>query len=148
MAATRDFEYPRRQLPLTMRAATVWALALVLAGAAATSVRSQEAASPVRSVVNDPAAHGRTIDAYCVTCHSERLKSGGLNLESLDLLHLAAAAETWEAVIRKLRLGVMPPPGARRPERAALDGLASWLEDTLDRQPCRAPIPAGRRCTG
>ena len=32
-------------------------------------------------------------------------------------------AETWEKVVKKIRTGMMPPSGARRPERAALDAL-------------------------
>jgi hypothetical protein len=36
---------------------------------------------------------------------------------------------------------MMPPPSARRPERATLDGIAAWLEAGLDRAAARAPNP-------
>jgi hypothetical protein len=50
-------------------------------------------------------------------------------------------AETWEKAIRKLRVGLMPPPGSPRPERAQLDGLASYLETSLDRAAVERPRP-------
>ena len=45
---------------------------------------------------------------------------------------MAADAATWEKVVRKIRTGMMPPSGARRPERSVLDGFASELETRLD----------------
>ena len=45
---------------------------------------------------------------------------------------MAGDAATWEKVVVKIQSGMMPPSGARRPERAALDALASDLEARLD----------------
>src|SRR5204863_7369964 len=67
------------------------------------------------------------VTAYCVTCHSDRLKTGGLSLERDD-----AAAETWEKVVVKLRSRSMPPPGNRRPDNATYDTMAGLLERELD----------------
>jgi hypothetical protein len=50
---------------------------------------------------------------------------------------VAQDAELWEKVIRKLRAGVMPPFGTPRPDQSVLDGLASWLETTIDRAATR-----------
>jgi hypothetical protein len=47
--------------------------------------------------------------------------------------NVTSTAETWEKVLRKLQLGVMPPPGVRRPDQATYDDLIVWLEDSLDR---------------
>src|SRR5262245_55335816 len=69
------------------------------------------------------AAQKAVIDQYCVTCHNDRAKTAGLSLQGLDPARAHDDAETWEKVIRKLGAGLMPPPGARRPERATLDGL-------------------------
>ena len=52
---------------------------------------------------------------YCITCHNERLKTGGLALDTLALDRVEADAETWEKVVRKVRAGLMPPAGAKRP---------------------------------
>ena len=43
-------------------------------------------------------------------------KTAGLMLDKLDLEHVGDNAEAWEKVVRKLRTGMMPPSGARRPE--------------------------------
>ena len=74
------------------------------------------------------------LNQYCVTCHNTKLKTGGLELDKLDLQNVGANAETWEKVDRKLRAGMMPPAGAPRPDRHALDALAESVEDALDRK--------------
>src|SRR5215475_1310633 len=56
------------------------------------------------------------LDQYCVTCHNDCAKTGGLTLENIDPAHVAQNAETWEKVVRKLRAGMMPPQGMQRPE--------------------------------
>jgi uncharacterized protein DUF1592/uncharacterized protein DUF1588/uncharacterized protein DUF1587/uncharacterized protein DUF1585/uncharacterized protein DUF1595 len=78
---------------------------------------------------------------YCETCHNDRLKTGGLSLESLPVERVAADAETWEKVIRKVRAGLMPPAGAKRPERAALDTFAASIETAIDRAASANPNP-------
>ena len=37
-----------------------------------------------------------TVQKYCVTCHNDRLKTGGLTLASADLAKPSAHAETLE----------------------------------------------------
>jgi cytochrome c551/c552 len=87
-------------------------------------------------------AQDRTfLDQYCVTCHNERTKTAGLMLDKLDVGHAGDNAETWEKVVRKLRTGMMPPSGARRPERSAIDAFTSGLENTLDRAAAAKPNP-------
>ena len=83
--------------------------------------------------------HKATIDQYCVTCHNQRLKTGGLSLDTFDIANVHANAETWENVVRKLRVGAMPPHGVRRPEQKTTDGLIAFLEGELDRTSTRAP---------
>ena len=81
------------------------------------------------------------LDQYCVTCHNEKLKTGGLALDQLDPAHPAENAVTWEKVVRKLRAGMMPPSGARRPDRPALDAFTAKLETGLDRAAAANPDP-------
>jgi hypothetical protein len=78
------------------------------------------------------------LDQYCVTCHNDRLKTGGLSLQGLTF---DRDAETWEKVIRKVRAGMMPPAGAKRPERAALDALTGSIENAIDRAAASNPNP-------
>jgi hypothetical protein len=69
---------------------------------------------------------------YCVTCHNQRLKTAGLLLDGMDVEHVGKDAAAWEKVVRKIRTGMMPPSGARRPDRAVLDSFAADLEGRLD----------------
>src|SRR5262245_16999245 len=68
------------------------------------------------------------LDRYCATCHNDRLKTGGLSLDRIDLFKPEAQAEVWEKVVRKLRTGVMPPPNAQQPPKADRLALLTWLE--------------------
>jgi hypothetical protein len=89
------------------------------------------------------------LDRYCVTCHNTRSKAAGLEsgrkltLDQLDLAHVGEHADVWEKVVRKLRAGMMPPSGARRPDPAARDALVTWLEDELDRNATPSLPPPG-----
>jgi len=89
----------------------------------------------------DATAAAATVQKYCVTCHNERLKTGGLTLASADLTTPSANAEAWEKVIRKLRTGAMPPAGAPRPGQPESDALAAYLEASIDRDALTAPNP-------
>jgi len=82
-----------------------------------------------------------TLDRYCVTCHNQRSRSGGLALDELDASRVAERPEVWEAVVRKVRTGTMPPQGMPRPDEAAAAALASGLEVDLDRLAAAAPNP-------
>jgi hypothetical protein len=85
--------------------------------------------------------HTAVVGKYCVTCHNDNSRTGGLSLEHADLTNVPQGAETWEKVIRKLRVGMMPPPGMPRPARAQLDDLAGYLETRLDRAAVERPRP-------
>jgi hypothetical protein len=74
------------------------------------------------------------LDQYCVTCHNDKVKRANLTLEKLDLTTVGDHGELWEKVIRKLRAGVMPPPGIRRPSVTEYEGLRDWLETEIDRK--------------
>src|SRR5215475_4550318 len=95
-------------------------------------------ASPKPSVTSattsSASAQRATLDQYCVTCHNDRLKTSNLSLEKLDLTTAGDHPELWERVVRKLRAGVMPPPGVKRPSLAEYEGLRDWLETEIDRK--------------
>ena len=86
-----------------------------------------------------------TVNRYCVTCHNQRLKTAKLELDTLDLTHPEKDALTWERAIRKLRGGMMPPPGAARPPAADVQALAAYLETTLDKAAAANPNPGSVR---
>jgi hypothetical protein len=81
------------------------------------------------------------IEQYCVTCHNQRQRTAGLALDGLDLARAAESAEVWERVVRKLRVGAMPPMGAPRPEDATLLRVVSSIEMQIDRAAAARPNP-------
>jgi len=81
------------------------------------------------------------IDQYCISCHNDRLKTAGLSFEKLDFTNVAASADIWEKAVRKLRVGMMPPQGARQPDDATRQSLVSWLITELDRAAGGSPNP-------
>jgi hypothetical protein len=84
------------------------------------------------------------VDRYCIGCHNDDDLAGGVSFKKLDRGDLGKNAKIWEAAVRKLRTGLMPPKGEPRPERAALDAAASWFEHGLDAVAARAPNPGAK----
>ena len=78
---------------------------------------------------------------YCVSCHSDRLKTAELSLQAVDADNIPRDAAAWEKVVRKLRAGAMPPVGRPRPDAATYDSLASRIEGELDRAAAARPNP-------
>jgi mono/diheme cytochrome c family protein len=76
--------------------------------------------------------HWGMLKTYCIVCHNAKLRTGGLALDQLVNSNVPEHAETWEKVIRKLRGGLMPPPGMRRPDRQQSDAFVAWMEGYLD----------------
>ncbi|MGB6943498.1 MAG: DUF1592 domain-containing protein [Bryobacteraceae bacterium] len=97
----------------------------------------------VAGTVPDQAASSQRalLDKYCVVCHNDRAKTGGLTLQKIDVANIPANAETWEMVIRKLRVGAMPPSGMPKPSPAEVSGLLSTLETSLDKAYAANPNP-------
>ena len=78
---------------------------------------------------------------YCVGCHNGRLKTGGLELDTRDFEHLAADADVWEKVIRKVQVGMMPPAGVPQPDPATRRALVTTLSGALDEAARANPNP-------
>src|SRR6266550_164314 len=85
------------------------------------------------------------INRYCVTCHNQRLKTAKLELDTLDVSRPEKDALVWERAIRKLRGGMMPPPGAPRPAAVEVQALAASLETALDKAGAANPNPGSVR---
>src|SRR5687767_14058207 len=91
-----------------------------------------------RSPIDDGRA---VVQKYCVSCHNEKVKSGGLTLSTLDMARVTANADVWEHVIRKVRTGAMPPAGRPRPDKAMAENLVTYLETELDAAAYATPNP-------
>ncbi|MGE4630141.1 MAG: DUF1592 domain-containing protein, partial [Pseudohongiellaceae bacterium] len=70
-----------------------------------------------------------------------QLRDVGLTLDVEDVSNLAENPEVWEKVIKKLRVGVMPPPNYPRPDKESYDGFRTFLENELDRVASRQINP-------
>ena len=84
------------------------------------------------------------VGQYRAGCHSARGKAGGLSLAGFDAARADGQADVAEKMIRKLRAGMMPPAGARRPDAATLQMLTTALETKVDNIAALHPNP-GRR---
>ena len=98
-------------------------------------------AKPAAAAPAPTQSHKATLDRYCVTCHSDRLKTAGLTLESIDTTNIAGAPDVWEKVVRKVRVGMMPPQGSPAPDAASRAALVTWLTGELDAHAAAHPDP-------
>src|SRR5213594_1630138 len=110
------------------------ALMLAILSYGQTAGPQKQAAATGAAPATSATAQRALLDQYCVTCHNDRTKRANLTLEKLDLTTVGDNPQLWEKVVRKLRAGVMPPPGMRRPDWAAYSGLTEWLEAEIDRK--------------
>ena len=110
----------------------------------------QQGAAPAPAVVPASpapvpasAASRALVSRYCISCHNERVKTGGLALDSLDIDKVGENVAAWEKAVRKLRARAMPPagPGRPRPDEAGYDALVSYLETSLDHVAAEKPNP-------
>ncbi len=106
-------------------------------------------AAEAPGAAGDAAAQRGLLDRYCVTCHNQaivnlpetpgesqlfaQLRDVGLTLDTENVSDVSENPALWENVVRKLRVGVMPPPENPRPDKASYDGFRAWLEAELDR---------------
>jgi len=120
-------------------------LALLVAGGSAgtlswpRTLQAAPAQTPASAAVSTP--HRAVLDGYCVTCHNARLRTAALQLDTADVANPAGNAAVWEKVLHKLRTREMPPPGAPRPDAAAYEALAAYLEGALDSAAAARPNP-------
>ncbi len=132
------------------QAATPTAPAPAEAAAARPAVsRPRPAAAPAAShtpgaVPLTAAGQTELVTTYCATCHSERAKAGGLSLANFTAMRAQEQPEVVEKIIRKLRAGMMPPAGAKRPDAATIDALTAALESRMDEHAATNPNPGWR----
>src|SRR5438094_2620734 len=96
--------------------------------------RLKAAAASARTPLSpdDTEAARAIVTGTCAACHNDRTHSGNLSLQSFDVANAGQHADIAEKMIRKLRAGLMPPAGARRPDESALARLADVLEAQAD----------------
>jgi hypothetical protein len=86
----------------------------------------------------------RVTRRMCTTCHNDRLRTSDLSLGDFDIARAHEDRERAEAVIRKLRLGMMPPPGIPRAGGDTMIAIAERLEERIDAGVRGRPEPGSR----
>ena len=97
------------------------------------------AQTPNPNVVMTIEAQQALVNDYCAGCHNDKSKSGNFSWNEVDLAHPEKTAERSEKIIRKIRSGMMPPAGARRPDRATLRSFAAGMETRIDQAAAKQP---------
>jgi hypothetical protein len=112
-------------------------LVLIVIGSA---LATHLCAQPTQTTPPPTDSHRGVIDEYCLTCHNSDDYAGSLDLSVVLGEAVPEHAETWEKVIRKLRAGMMPPPGQPRPDWSVYTALTEGLEAAIDSS---APLDPG-----
>ena len=100
------------------------------------------AATPGSTPPEDGHTQWELVQNYCFKCHNATDWAGGVAFDAMSPDAVPEDAKIWETAIKKLRSGLMPPPGKPQPEAAARGRMVSWLESTLDRAQAQAtPYP-------
>jgi cytochrome c5 len=108
----------------------------------ASQPQAQRQLSPPGADTGTPTSdHRRVLDRYCVNCHNERVKTADLMLDRADITQPGANAEIWENVMRKVRIGTMPPPNMPQLAAGERTALLTWLETSLDAASAEKPNP-------
>jgi hypothetical protein len=88
------------------------------------------------------AQHIELFGRFCTDCHNDAELAGELSFEHVTAADVAAKPEVFEHVVRKLRGGLMPPPGEPRPDIEDRLALVVALERYLDETAAaRGPEP-------
>src|ERR1041385_8064944 len=100
------------------------------------------------AILSATVAHAQTspapnavFDKYCVGCHNDKAKTGGLSLANIDVAHPGQHAGQLEKVTMKLRSGMMPPPGMARPDAETVKSTVSAIEESIDKEAAAHPNP-------
>jgi len=124
---------------------TLGRLTAVLIAGGLLAVHAQQP-QPAGERASSASPHRAVIKQYCVGCHNDKLKAGGLALDSVNVENPNQNPEVWEKVVHKLHARYMPPAGVPRPDEKTYQSLVSYLETSLDQLSVANPNP-GRTAT-
>jgi mono/diheme cytochrome c family protein len=103
------------------------------------AIRPGAKASPGVAVTTADRQH--MLQQYCSGCHNDKLKTAGMSVQQLNAEHLVTDDAAWEAILRRLSLGEMPPKGMPRPSKEQITDFTHWLATSLDSMAVASPNP-------
>lgn len=114
------------------------------AATAAPATRSVNGATSARTA--PPMEPDAVVQTYCVVCHynENKANTAGVSFDSFTIATIGDHRELGERMVRKLRLGMMPPPGNEAPDAASYAALIDALETHLDAAAAAQPNPGNR----
>jgi hypothetical protein len=77
---------------------------------------------------------GALLEKYCTSCHNGEDFAGGLDLQDANAHTLSEKPDAGEKLIKRLRVGMMPPAGKPRPDYDTAQELARVLEQGIDKR--------------
>ena len=113
-----------------------WVVAVSITGALAASVSSLAAPQqrpPASAAPTFEIAVKPLLESVCSDCHNTQLTSGGFDATAfLAPASLANQREGWDAILRKLRAGEMPPQGVPR-SQTQIDALVKYVQGEFEK---------------
>ncbi len=89
----------------------------------------------------NPAQQWALFGKYCTDCHNRDDFTAEIAFDKMTPESIAAEPAVFEAAVRKLRGGQMPPPGAQQFDVGTRRQWIAWLEHTLDDAAAKKPVP-------
>jgi len=120
-----------------MEEMSIWKIlargAALLAASAASMAAENAAPANAAPAAGDAHSKWQLIEGYCYKCHNTDDWAGGVAFDTMSADSVGQEGKVWEAAIKKLKGGLMPPPGAKQlPDGKTTASLVNWLETTLD----------------
>ncbi|MGY2736854.1 DUF1592 domain-containing protein [Sphingomonas sp. UYP23] len=117
---------------------SVFALSVVLAATAVFAHPAPQVATAAPREVA-PAMLG----TYCASCHNDDDRIANLSIDDLRSVDLTNGdhGDAWEKILRRVRIGEMPPASKPQPDPVSRAAFVAWLESSLDRYAVAHPDP-------
>ena len=93
------------------------------------------------SHAQEPEPGGSLTGRYCLGCHNDSARTGGVSFQGLDPSDVSRHPEIWEKVLRKVGSGEMPPSDMPAPAPAERAEFVASLERALDTAAAASPNP-------
>ncbi len=86
------------------------------------------------------------VKKHCMACHQGSKAKGGVRLDKLvaSAKEAAGQVELWGKVAEQVRTRAMPPEGKPKPDPKSMDGLNSWIDNSVLKLACAGPGHPGK----